>query len=130
MKTQLACKKCGHTWSPHRGTNPKECPKCKSYEWNSQLSEVVAVTLSCKHCGHRWGTRRGAEPKVCPRCKSYNWDKDKVPKVARLCLVCACFTDRCTRGKEGPDGRGKCDGFIGRFTPVESKTLADELPDI
>jgi predicted Zn-ribbon and HTH transcriptional regulator len=27
------CKRCGHEWVS-RVENPRQCPKCKSYDWN------------------------------------------------------------------------------------------------
>ena len=29
------CKRCGHEWQA-RVTDPKVCPKCKSYKWDAE----------------------------------------------------------------------------------------------
>ena len=34
------CKKCKHEWIP-RVENPKECPECKSREWNEEDKIIV-----------------------------------------------------------------------------------------
>jgi len=39
--TVLVCKKCGNRWSP-RGASPKQCPKCKSPEWNTSTAQTYA----------------------------------------------------------------------------------------
>ena len=34
----LKCKRCGHTWHPHRPQKPKVCPKCTSPYWDKEYS--------------------------------------------------------------------------------------------
>jgi len=34
----LKCKRCGHTWHPHRPQKPKVCPKCASPYWDKEYS--------------------------------------------------------------------------------------------
>ena len=36
---ELACKRCGHVWTP-RSDNPQMCPRCKSYKWNTAKDKV------------------------------------------------------------------------------------------
>jgi rubrerythrin len=33
-KTECQCKLCGHKWAA-RTENPKACPNCKRYDWNT-----------------------------------------------------------------------------------------------
>ena len=36
---------CGHTWTQMarlKGRLPKTCPRCKSYEWQTPIQEVVS----------------------------------------------------------------------------------------
>ena len=28
------CKRCGYVWTGTKDTDPKACPRCKSYRWN------------------------------------------------------------------------------------------------
>ena len=35
MKYKCKRKTCGHEWDA-RVKNPKQCPKCKSYNWNKE----------------------------------------------------------------------------------------------
>jgi len=37
---ELKCKKCGHHWYPRVGWLPAACPKCKSYDWNSETKDA------------------------------------------------------------------------------------------
>lgn len=35
MDIKLTCKKCSYEWTPRKDSNSiKECPKCKSRDWN------------------------------------------------------------------------------------------------
>lgn len=35
-KKQLTCKRCGYTWTPHKGKKPGYCPHCNSPYWNKE----------------------------------------------------------------------------------------------
>jgi len=37
---ELKCLKCGYEWKPVAGTGtPKQCPRCKRYDWNIKTGE-------------------------------------------------------------------------------------------
>ncbi len=31
----VECNQCGHEWTP-RKAHPKQCPRCKRYDWNEE----------------------------------------------------------------------------------------------
>ncbi len=41
QETVLQCVKCGHTWVPTKGKEPKVCPKCKTYKWKSPATAFL-----------------------------------------------------------------------------------------
>ncbi len=40
---KLVCSKCGHKWVP-RITDPRICPKCKSYRWDVSEEKTECQT--------------------------------------------------------------------------------------
>jgi len=46
MINNIICKKCGHFWIA-RTEYPKQCPRCKRYDWNKE-KEVVEESDSNK----------------------------------------------------------------------------------
>jgi len=42
--TKLKCKKCGHEWLPRTAQDPRECPKCKSRDWNKAAPKTEVAT--------------------------------------------------------------------------------------
>lgn len=40
---ELKCKQCGYVWNP-RTANPKQCPKCKRYDYNPKKPEHIMVS--------------------------------------------------------------------------------------
>ena len=41
QETVLQCVKCGHSWVPTKGKEPKVCPKCKTYKWKSPATAFL-----------------------------------------------------------------------------------------
>ena len=39
MITELICLRCGHRWTPKKGTPPGTCPSCKNPYWNVERRE-------------------------------------------------------------------------------------------
>ena len=35
------CKKCGWEWIPRIETKPKQCPKCKLYDWDKPKRKYI-----------------------------------------------------------------------------------------
>jgi predicted Zn-ribbon and HTH transcriptional regulator len=35
MDEKVKCKVCGYEWTP-RAKDPKQCPKCKRYDWKEE----------------------------------------------------------------------------------------------
>ena len=33
------CKKCEHEWLPRIEEKPKQCPRCKSYNWDKEVKK-------------------------------------------------------------------------------------------
>ena len=36
MIARLECKRCGHDWLPRIEGHPEQCPKCRSYYWDTE----------------------------------------------------------------------------------------------
>lgn len=53
---QLTCQKCGYKWTPKKqGYTPKECPQCKSRNWNKVITALLMLALAtlstaCQNC--------------------------------------------------------------------------------
>jgi len=40
----MKCKKCGYEWKPKK-KNPKQCPNCKRYDYNTERKNNYVIDL-------------------------------------------------------------------------------------
>lgn len=71
----MICLRCSHEWINRSVDAPKQCPKCKTYEWNAAPPPM----LKCVKCSHEWRPRTGTPTEKCPGCKTKKWRKEEEP---------------------------------------------------
>jgi DNA-directed RNA polymerase subunit RPC12/RpoP len=82
------CLRCGHGADPAKpwvstkdGEDPKQCPNCKSYKWNTPVQELY--DHSCRQCGAGFKSPLKDGPVKCPRCKSFAWNRNLKSNAGR-----------------------------------------------
>src|SRR3990167_7067985 len=74
----MNCLRCSHEWI-HRTTDaPKQCPKCKTLEWNTPAPPA----LKCAKCSYEWRPRTVTVPEKCPGCKTKKRNATPTPAPA------------------------------------------------
>ncbi len=54
--TKEKCLKCGFEW-PSRVDNPKQCPRCKRYDWNEETITSQSQSSNPGEAGHNNGVK-------------------------------------------------------------------------
>lgn len=70
----LKCKRCGHEWIA-RITKPKQCPKCRSYNWD------IYSPLKCEVCGRIF-------KKIGIHHKDGNRNNENKENLLKICVDC------------------------------------------
>ena len=68
--TSLICQLCSHKWYARKVGSIKNCPLCRSTNWNNgkKVSIPSVPIITCPKCEHKW-TPRDYRLNECPKCK-------------------------------------------------------------
>lgn len=67
---EVACTQCLYSWFPRKVGEVKDCPSCRSTDWNNGKKFIIKniPVINCPKCGHKWSPY-STNVKECPKCK-------------------------------------------------------------